>query len=195
MCICDATFQASAAEKPRSGTTNRTGAPRGTVPRRYRALRRSRDEFNAQSGGAVTRGHVNATRAIFIAGVRHHDGNVGIDLVIRPWDTDRTPLGQDSIARPVRHARIRCEGSCGVLRQTWGPLFFAAITTCGCEVAPKRPRLRNGAFQCRNCTKAAEMIPLGSSLMYQREEAFGFAICKLCCWHALQNKTSTRSNE
>jgi hypothetical protein len=39
--------------------------------------------------------------------------------------------------------------------------LFAAITTCGGEVAPKRPRLRYGAFQCRNGTKAGEMNPAG----------------------------------
>jgi hypothetical protein len=51
------------------------------------------------------------------ARVRQNDGKSSSYLVVRTRDTDRTPLGQDGIARPLRHARIRCEGSCGVLRQ------------------------------------------------------------------------------
>src|SRR5712671_223772 len=55
--------------------------------------------------------------AIFKARVRDNNGKASIYLVVRPRNTNRTPLGQDGIARPLRHARIRCEGSCSVLSQ------------------------------------------------------------------------------
>jgi hypothetical protein len=74
-------------------------------------------ETCGETAEPVTRWSVNATTAIVKARVRHNDGKSSSYLVVRPRDTDRTPLGQDGIARPLRHARIRCEGSCGVLRQ------------------------------------------------------------------------------
>ena len=114
-------------EAPRAGTENRTGSSEGHCAHRaIVAPQRSRKQSNAQNegfdgfrrnGGTVTRWSVNATTAIVKARARHNDGNSSSYLVVRPRDTDRTPLGQDGIARPLRHARIRCEGSCGVLRQ------------------------------------------------------------------------------
>ena len=125
MCIGDATFQESAAEKPQEPAPKTAlAAPRGIVPTELSWLRNVRVSSQTRrtrvltaSGEPVTRWSVNATTAIVKARVRHSDGKSSNYLVVRPRDTDRTPLGQDGIARPLRHARIRCEGSCGVLRQ------------------------------------------------------------------------------
>jgi hypothetical protein len=53
----------------------------------------------------------SAKTEIVKARVRHNDGKASIYLVVRSRNIDRTLLGQDGIARPLRHARIRCEGS------------------------------------------------------------------------------------
>ena len=115
-------------ESPRGGTINRTGRSEGPCAHGATYLwhvrvssrsRRTRDFQDFRRGAAepVTRCQVNAKTAIVKARVRHNDGKASIYLVDRPRNIDRTPLGQDGIARPLRHARIRCEGSCGVLRQ------------------------------------------------------------------------------
>ena len=172
-------------EAPRGGTANRTGRSEGHCAHRAIVLpRRSREQSNAQNegfddfrgnGGTGDTGSVNATTAIVKARVRHNNGKSSSYLVVRPRDTDRTPLGQDGIARPLRHARIRCEGSCSVLRQAWRPLLSAAITTCGCEVTPERAQPLTGALQCRNGArlraKPRGVNPAGSLLMHQRERS------------------------
>ena len=69
----------------------------------------------------------------------------------RPMEELLWTSGQDGIARPLRHGRIHCEG--GVIRQAWRPLWFAAITTCGCEVTPVRSQLLREALPCPNGTR------------------------------------------
>jgi len=128
MCIGDATFQESAAEKPQEPAPKTAlAAPRGIVPTELSWLRNVRVSSqtrrtrvltaSGETAEPVTRWSVNATTAIVKARVRHSDGKSSNYLVVRPREIDRTPLGQDGITRPLRHARIRCEGSCGVLRQ------------------------------------------------------------------------------
>ena len=127
MCIGDATFQESAAEKPQEPAPKTALAAPGIVPTELSWLRNVRVSSqtrrtrvltaSGETAEPVTRWSVNATTAIVKARVRHNDGKASIYLVVRPRNIDRTPLGQDGITRPLRHARIRCEGSCGVLRQ------------------------------------------------------------------------------
>jgi hypothetical protein len=106
------------------------------------------------------------------ARIRYNDGKASTYLVVRPSNTDRTPLGQDGIARPLRRARIRCEGSCGVLRQAWRPLLLAAIMTCGCSES------RWGLHSCTS-----------------EKEALGFAVRKLRCGHAVQEISERADSE
>src|SRR5258708_5543528 len=72
-------------------------------------------------------------------------------LQTRPIEELLWTSGQDGIARPLRHGRIHCEG--GVICQAWRPLWFAAITTCGCEVTPVRSQPFKGALPCPNGTR------------------------------------------
>jgi hypothetical protein len=116
MCIGDATFQASAVEKPKG----RHHKPHWPLRGAARAVDRRTLDFKTLAWEWRNRGHggqVNAKTAIVKARVTHNDGKASIYLVVRPRNIDRTPLGQDGVARPLRYARIRCEGSCGVLRQ------------------------------------------------------------------------------
>jgi hypothetical protein len=106
------------------------------------------------------------------ARIRYNDGKASIYLVVRPRNTDRTPLGQDGIARLLRHARIRCEGSCGVFRQAWRPLLLAAIMKCGCGES------RWGLHSCTS-----------------EKEALGFAVRKLRCGHAVQEISERADSE
>src|SRR5882757_980922 len=121
-------LQASGGEKPQEAAPQTAlAAPRGIVPTELASLRDVRVSSRTrrtrvlttseETAEPVTRWSVNATTAIVKARVRHSDGKSSNYLVVRPREIDRTPLGQDGITRPLRHARIRCEGSCGVLRQ------------------------------------------------------------------------------
>ena len=107
----------------------------------------------------------------------------------RPMEELLWTSGQDGIARSLRHGRIHCEG--GVIRQAWRPLWFAAITTCACEVTPVRSQLFKGALPCPNGTrlrtKPRGLKPTGVFTSCTREEeALGFAVGKLRCGHAVQ---------
>jgi hypothetical protein len=124
MCIGEATFRAPAAGKP-EGRHHKSAlaAPRGlatTEPSCFRNVRvssRSQNDFRRGVAEPATRWSGQRQNGDVKARVRHNDGKTSIYLVVRPRNIDRTLLGQDGIARPLRHARIRCEGSCGVLRQ------------------------------------------------------------------------------
>jgi hypothetical protein len=101
MCIGDATFQASAAEKPQEAAPQTAlAAPRGIVPKELACLgdvrvssrtRRTRVlTTSGETAEPVTRWSVNATTAIVKARVRHNDGKSSSYVVVRPRDTDRT---------------------------------------------------------------------------------------------------------
>jgi hypothetical protein len=110
-------------------------------------------------------------------------------LQTRPMEELLWTSGQDGIARPLRHGRIHCEG--GVIRQAWRPLWFAAITTCGCEVTPVRSQPFKGALPCPNGTRLRTETERaeahwGLHSCTREEEALGFAVGKLRCGHAVQ---------
>ena len=98
-------------------------APRGLAPtepscfRKVRVSSRSQNDFRRGVAEPVTRWSGQRQNGDDESESQTHDGKTSIYLVVRPRMIDRTLLGQDGTARPLRHARIRCEGSCGVLRQ------------------------------------------------------------------------------
>ena len=105
MCIGDATFRASATEKPTGRCTNRTGRSEGhcahgalVPPRRSRYQSKAQNEaILTTSGGAaepMTRWSRHHHTAIVKARVRQSDGKPSIDLVVRPRNPNRKHLGK-----------------------------------------------------------------------------------------------------
>jgi hypothetical protein len=79
-----------------------------------------------------------------------------------------------------------------------GPWLLAAITTCRCEITPERLQLVKGARQSRNGTrlrtKPRRLNP-AAGFTYAPEGAPGFAVCKLRCGHAVQERSDRAYRE
>ena len=71
---------------------------------RQRAERGNFDNFRGERRSPVTQWPGHRHTAIVKARVRHNDGKPSIDLVVRPRNPDRTPLGQNGTVRPLRYA-------------------------------------------------------------------------------------------